>query len=117
MNRTDGRGFDANLPDNSVLVPLSPIKPRDKLIVKIDLRHCLSSGLQDGDAVAYPDPILLAFKSSVNWTREHNFQLLAEAEPEPYEPYHDSFEGVNVSADDEKSFLSALSATTLSLPR
>lgn len=115
--RSGGRGIDANLPDNSVQVPLAPIKPNNKLIVKIDLGNCLSSGLQEGDAVAYPDPILLAFKSSVNWTREYHFQLLAEAEPKPYEPFEDSLEGVNVSADDEKSVLSALSATTLSLPR
>lgn len=115
--RSGGQGIDANVPDNSVQVPLSPNKPSNKLIVKIDLRKCLSLGLQEGEAVAYPDPILLAFKSSVNWTREYNFQLLAEAEPNPYEPYQDSLEGAHVSVDDETSLISALSATTLSLPR
>lgn len=115
--RSGGRGIDANVPDNSVQVPLSPNKPSNKLVVKIDLRNCLSSGLRQDDVVAYPDPILLAFKSSVNWTREYNFQLIAEAEPKPYEPYQDSLEGVDFSVDDEKSLVSALSAATLPLPR
>ena len=114
--RSGGRGVDASVPDNSVQVPLPPIKPADKWIVKLDFRNCLSSGLK-GDAVAYPDPILLAFKSSVNWTREYNFQLLAEAEPKPDGSIHDSLEGASVSVGDEKSWVSALSANSLSLPR
>lgn len=115
--RSGGRGVDANVPDNGVLVPLAPNKPDNKLIVKVDLGNCLSSGLQEGDTVAYPDPILLAFKTSVNWTREYNFQLIAEAEHEHSEPSTDldGLEEVQVSADDEKSLVSALSATTLSL--
>ena len=36
---------------------------------------------------AYPDPILVAYKSSVNWTRLWQFQLMAEAEPTDPE-YH-----------------------------
>ena len=30
---------------------------------------------------AYPDPILVTYKSSINWTRLLHFQLMAEAEP------------------------------------
>jgi hypothetical protein len=77
----------------------------------------MSSGLQEGDTVAYPDPILLAFKTSVNWTHEYNFQLIAEAEPPPLEPSTelDGLEETHVSADDENSFISAVSAITLSL--
>lgn len=35
----------------------------------------------------YPDPILLAYKSCVNWTRLWQFQLMSEAEPTDPE-YH-----------------------------
>jgi hypothetical protein len=35
--RSGGRGVDANVPDNGVLVPLAPNKPDNKLIVKVDL--------------------------------------------------------------------------------
>jgi hypothetical protein len=61
----------------SVLVPrldLTGLGMRS--IVKLDLQ-------QENEGVAkvvFPDPMLLAFKSSTNWTRKFGFQLIAEAE-------------------------------------
>lgn len=110
--RGGARMYHDDIPDHSVAVPTTWNKPADRMVAKIDLAKCLSSGLQEGNSIAYPDPMLLVFKTSVNWTREHHFQLIAEAEPvvpdmdlshlgEVYVPY------------DDKSTVSALSAKTL----
>jgi hypothetical protein len=64
----------------SITVPTSlGIIPTGKFVVKINLANMVSPS--STATPAYPDPLLLAYKSSVNWTRLYNFQLLAEAEP------------------------------------
>ena len=63
-------------------VPSDPRSiPNGKFVAKINLANMVSD---HGDA-AYPDPLFLAYKSSINWTRQHKFQLLAEAEPSDLE--------------------------------
>ena len=63
----------------SVLVPEpNPQLPDGKIVAKIDLAH--TSTVTKDLQPAYPDPMLLAFKSSVNWTQANDFQLMAEAE-------------------------------------
>ena len=105
-----------NVPENGVPVPSTFVKPRRRLASKIDLGKCTASGLRLGDQVAIPDPMLLTFKSSINWTREHEFQLMAEAEPIDLQQFErDGFDGLFVTVDDN-SWVSALSAGTLSLP-
>lgn len=104
-----------DVPENGVPVPSIVVKPGRRLASKIDLGKCAASGLQSGGQVAIPDPMLLAFKSSINWTREHEFQLMAEAEPIDLQQFErDGLDGVSVMVDD-KSWVSALSAGTLSL--
>jgi hypothetical protein len=44
-----------------------------------------TGGRQRGNVVVYPDPLLLAAKSSVVWTRKFAFQLLADSEPSWYD--------------------------------
>ena len=51
--------------------------PSGKIIAKINLANMAP----ERGVGAYPDPLLLAYKSSINWTRQHSFQLLAEGEP------------------------------------
>jgi len=73
----------------SVLVPTLDLTGLGmRSIVKLDLQ-------QENQGVAkvvFPDPMLLAFKSSTNWTRKFGFQLIAEAEAElddtfsPFDP-------------------------------
>ena len=53
------------------------IIPTGKFVVKINLANMVSHASMP----AYPDPLLLAYKSSINWTRLRGFQLMAEAEP------------------------------------
>ena len=48
-----------------------------KVVAKVDL-HRSCRGL---DNFAFPDPILLACKTSVNWSRKFGFRLIAESEP------------------------------------
>ena len=60
-----------NIPDGS------------KFIAKVNLANMAPSS----GTPAYPDPILVAYKSSVNWTRLWHFQLMAEEEPTDPE-YH-----------------------------
>ena len=62
-----------NIPDDS------------KFIAKVNLSDMAPS---NNGTSAYPDPILVAYKSSVNWTRLWQFQLIAEAEPTDPEYYH-----------------------------
>ena len=107
--------YHDDIPDHSVAVPTTWNKPADMMVAKIDLAKCLSSGLQEGDSIAYPDPMLLVFKTSVNWTREHHFQLIAEAEPVVPDMDLSHLGEVYVPSDD-KSVVSALSAKTLPLP-
>ena len=105
-----------DVPENSVPVPSIVVKPRRRLASEIDLGKCAASGLRSGDQVAIPDPMLLAFKSSINWTREYEFQLMTEAEPIDLQQFEqDGLDGVSVMVDD-KSWVSAMSAGALSLP-
>lgn len=62
-------------------VPCDPRTiPNGKLVEKINLANMASRV-----GGAYPDPLLLAYKSSINWTRQHKFQLMAGAEPSDLE--------------------------------
>ena len=54
--------------------------PPGKIVAKIDLAD-MTPPTEDVTPV-YPDPLLLAYKSSINWTRLLGFQLMAEAEPQ-----------------------------------
>jgi len=60
---------------NRVMVPTAK-KLIDKRAAVVDL-GALNQGVSK---VVYPDPLLLTFKSSVNWTRKFAFQMIAEAE-------------------------------------
>lgn len=75
--------MDPNPADNllgRILVPIAKeIRPEGKMAAKIDLAMMIPVG--DGVIPAFPDPLLLAYKSSINWTRYYRFQLMAEAEP------------------------------------
>ena len=76
----------------SVMLPtikeVAPFLP-DKIVAKINLADMVPPV---PGSPAYPDPLLLAYKSSVNWTRRYSFQMMAEAEPQgndilgPYGP-------------------------------
>ena len=81
----------------SVLVPQPVSKlPDGKIIAKIDLQN--ASVISNSNVhPAYPDPMLLAFKSSVNWTRANNFQLMAEAEVS-HEGLEDDLLGLEVGS-------------------
>ena len=91
--------------EKCVPVPVSVVKPTDKHIVKIDLG--MSHAANEGDEPVYPDPMLLIFKSSVNWTREYDFQLIAEAEAQNPDLDFDRFNHVFIPTDD-KSAVSGL---------
>ena len=62
--------------ENKVMVPT--VKDLvNKWVAVIDL-----DALNQGNSnVIFPDPLLLTFKSSVNWTRKFGFQMIAEAGP------------------------------------
>ena len=63
-----------------ILVPLTKAaRPEGKMAAKINL--AMMTPIGDGVIPAFPDPLLLAYKSSINWTRYYRFQLMAEAEP------------------------------------
>ena len=63
-----------------ILVPIAKERrPEGKMAAKIDLAMMTPVG--DGVIPAFPDPLLLAYKSSINWTRYYRFQLMAESEP------------------------------------
>ena len=62
--------------EGKIIVPTAKDLGR-KIIAKVDLGQS-SQGLQN---VAFPDPILLACKTSVNWSRKFGFRMIAEAEP------------------------------------
>lgn len=68
-------------PEFQVPVPLARTEQTDKFIMKMDLGSMRPG---DGETTSYPDPLLLAFKSSINWTRFWHFQMLAEGEPEDF---------------------------------
>ena len=61
---------------NKVVLPTAKVLSR-KIIPVVDL-GVLNQGIEK---VVFPDPLLLAAKSSVNWTRKFAFQMIAEAEP------------------------------------
>ena len=63
----------------SVLIPELQATPDRKFVAKINLSEMTPP--ESEATPAFPDPLLLAFKSSVNWTRAHGFQMMAEAEP------------------------------------
>ena len=63
----------------SVIVPTSKGVPLGKFVAKINLAEMAPP---KPGSPAYPDPLLLAYKSSVNWTRQWGFQMMAEAEPQ-----------------------------------
>ena len=77
--------------EGRVIVPAEARVPEGKFVAKIDLAQMTTAGSKP----AYPDPMLLAYKSSVNWTRMFGFQLIAESEPEQ------SILGSSVSVDSE----------------
>ena len=62
---------------NHVVVPTEANIPEGKFVAKVDLAQMTTPG----EIPAYPDPLQLVYKSSVNWTRMFGFQLIAEAEP------------------------------------
>ena len=67
--------FPVGLINGKIIVPTANDLGR-KVIAKVDLdRSC--RGL---DNFAFPDPILLACKTSVNWSRKFGFRLIAESE-------------------------------------
>ena len=75
--------MDPNPADNllgRILVPITKAeRPEGKIAAKINL--AMMTPIGDGVIPAFPDPLLLAYKSSINWTRYYRFQLMAEAEP------------------------------------
>ena len=78
--------------EGKIIIPTEKELDR-KIIAKVDLRRS-SRGLQN---VVFPDPILLACKTSVNWSRKFGFRLIAEAEPdEQFWPNGDGFVGKNI---------------------
>jgi hypothetical protein len=70
--------------DGKVPIPiLKAQRPAGKMAAKVDLALMIPP--VPATAV-YPDPLLLAYKSSVNWTRIFGFKLMAEAEPSELVP-------------------------------
>lgn len=64
-----------------VMVPvLRRSEVEGKFVAKINLSEMTPP--VPGGTSAFPDPLLLAYKSSVNWTRKYGFQLMAEADPD-----------------------------------
>ena len=70
-----------------------------KFVAKIDLAAMTTPDPEGNPAT--PDPLLLAYKSSVNWTRRHGFQLMAEAEP--HDDEFTMFPDILVPSDGSKS--------------
>jgi len=67
---------------DQILVPIAnEDRPEGKIAAKIDLATLIPEG--DGVIPIFPDPLLLAYKSSINWTRYFGFQLMAMAETKP----------------------------------
>jgi len=62
-----------------VTVPKLHFSREEKFVAKIDLGEMTPPVPESNPGI--PDPLLLAYKSSVNWTRKYGFQLMAEAEP------------------------------------
>ena len=63
--------------NDQIQVPSNPNDiPTGRFIAKFNLANMTTN---DGRA-AYPDPVLLVYRSSFNWTRQHHFQLMAEAD-------------------------------------
>lgn len=69
---------------NKVPAPTFKIKANaiqdGQIVAKIHLSEMTPP--EEGASAAYPDPLLLAYKSTPNWTRRFGFQLMAEAEPQ-----------------------------------
>ena len=78
--------------NGKIIVPTANDVGR-KVVAKVDLNQSCR-GL---DNFAFPDPILLAYKASVNWSRKFGFRLIAESEPtESFEHDEDFLIGKNV---------------------
>jgi len=63
---------------SSVMIPDLRTIPEGRFVAKINLSEMTLP--EDESTPAYPDPLLMAWKSSVNWTRAFGFQMIAEAE-------------------------------------
>jgi hypothetical protein len=80
---------------HKIIVPVVQQSPAGQMVAKVDLGAMNNNdnddmgrgigGRQRGNVVVYPDPLLLAAKSSVVWTRKFAFQLLADSEPSLYD--------------------------------
>jgi len=75
---TISRGNSPQTLDGHVLAPDVLTLPTGKFVVKVNLAQMATTGLRP----AFPDPLLVAYKSSINWTRLYGFKLMAEAEPQ-----------------------------------
>lgn len=60
--------------------------PEQKIVAKINLQDMVLP--VPDSSPAYPDPLLLTYKSSINWTRKYAFQMMAEAEPQEEDVLH-----------------------------
>jgi len=63
--------------DGHVFAPNAATLPTGNFVAKVNLAKMTTSGSRP----AFPDPLLVAYSSSINWTRLHGFKLMAEAEP------------------------------------
>lgn len=67
-----------------------------KIVAKIDL--AVMGPTVEGDTPAYPDPMMVVHKSSINWTRKHAFQMIAEACPAEDRQYEQDRDYVQLPA-------------------
>lgn len=90
-----------------ILVPIPRLeRPEGKIAAKIDLARMAPPG--EDILAAYPDPLLLAYKSSINWTRYFRFQMMAEAEPLTIPASGDYPDDIIVPSDEASSVYSSL---------
>ena len=79
-NRSGAHSISGNpVALKGVTVPKLHLSGEGKFVAKIDLGEMTPPVPESNPAI--PDPLQLAYKSSVNWTRKYGFQLMAEAEP------------------------------------
>lgn len=94
--------------DGKVPIPILKAKrPVGKMVAKIDLALMIP---QTPATPAYPDPLLLAYKSSINWTRIFGFKLMAEAEPSELLPGGELPSDLLIDSSDQMSKISAYSS-------
>jgi hypothetical protein len=93
-NIVGGGNISSDQYHHKIIVPV--VKHSGQMVAKVDLgamNHNDNDDMggrtggrpQRGNVVVYPDPLLLAAKSSVVWTRKFAFQLLADSEPSLYD--------------------------------